>query len=306
VLPSQKTIRFPLAVFSALICAAVSGCGDAAVQPQPPLVVTQCCSEISVLSSNGVATPLTEGEQPKWSPNHHTLAFTRADYEVEPGPTNDIWSINRSGTGLRRITWIPAPNQVRFIAYGGNPPVIAYDDDSGIWTMRPDGNKKRNLVRAGGNANALAISPDGSKLAYASNSTRRSPLSLRVIDLHGRGREVAFLGTSHTCSVDSPSWSPDSTWIAFSLCVDKGGFNDEIGIWVVRPDGRGLHRIVATGRYPTWSPTGEWIAFDTWKVRPRVGVELTAVAKVHPDGTGRELVTPYSSESTEPYEELDW
>jgi Tol biopolymer transport system component len=283
------------------------GCGGSAVRPQPPLVVDHCCHVIEVLDNNGNTTPLTEGERPKWSPDHRVVAFTRADYEAEPGPTNDIWSVNRDGTGLRRLTYIPAPNQVRLLAYGGKPPIIAYDDDSGIWAMRPDGSGRRILARVGGNANDLAISPDGSKLAYASNSTERSPFSLRVIDLHGDGREVAFPGTSHTCSVSSPSWSPDSAWIAFSLCVNKGGFNTEIGLWLVRPDGSGLHRIAMTATSPTWSPTGEWIAFDTQKTRPHALGELTAIAEVHPDGSGYRLVTPFTAEgSSEPYEELDW
>jgi Tol biopolymer transport system component len=260
-----------------------------------------------ILHSDGTATPVAEGEQPKWSPNYRTLIFTRPDYEAEPGPTNDIWSINRSGTGLRRITRIPAPNQVRFIAYGGRPPIIAYDDDFGIWMMRPDGSDRRELARVGGNANSLAISPNGSKVVYASNSSLRSPFSLRVVGIRGASKEVAFPGNNHTCNVDSPTWSPNAHWIAFSLCINKGGFNDETGIWVVRPDGADLHRIAENGGDPTWSPDGEWIAFETSKVRPRTGAELSAIAKVHPDGSARELATPYTSGgSTDPYESLDW
>jgi Tol biopolymer transport system component len=306
--PSVKGLFRSLTTMTLVFaCAVAVGCGGSTAHSEPPLAAISCCSKIVLLDGGGATEALTEGEQPKWAPDHRTLIFTRADYEAEPGPTNDIWSINRNGERLTRITWVPAPNQVRSIAYGGRPAIIAYDDDSGIWTMTPDGSRSRLLVPDGGNANSLAISPDGSKIAYVTNSTVRSPFSLRVADMHGTGKEVAFPGTSHTCSVASPSWSPDSDWIAFSLCVDKGGFNDEFGIWVVRPDGSDLHRIAANGNSPAWSPDGEWIAFVTSKIGSRTAGELTAVAKVHPDGSSLELMTPYTSEgSSETYESLDW
>src|SRR4051794_15966151 len=134
-LSSRKTIWSLIALLSASVWAITLGCGSTRIQLQPPLAASRCCSKIFVIDSTGSGTALTGGEQPKWSPDHQKLIFSRADFEAKPGPTNDIWSINRNGTELRRITSVPAPNQVRFIAYGGHPPIIAYDDDYGIWTM---------------------------------------------------------------------------------------------------------------------------------------------------------------------------
>lgn len=304
--------ELPNSAFVALgvaLCAILgTACGGGSSPPsEPPLALTRCCSTIFVQREGGTSMPLTEGEQPKWSPDHRTLVFTRADYEAVPGPTNDIWTIAADGTGLRRLTSVPAPDQVRLIAFGGDPPIIAFADDTGIWTMNPDGSEMREVLKDGGNANELAISPDGLMIAYASNGTRRSPPALRLVDTNGQTRRTAFQGTEHTCGTASPTWSPDSRWLAFSLCTNKGAFNNELGIWLVHPNGSDLHRIVAAGGYPTWSPDGDWIAFTTSRLSPKNGV-LTAVARIHPDGSGRELLTPYQADGSAPgpVEALDW
>src|SRR4026208_2582521 len=55
----------------------------------------------------------------------------------------------------------------------------------------------------------------------------------------------------------TPDWSPDGKQIAFASNRDGGG------IFVVRPDGKGIRRATATqGKAPEWSPDGKEIAFE--------------------------------------------
>ncbi len=63
-----------------------------------------------------------------------------------------------------------------------------------------------------------------------------------------------------TMREDTPQFSPDGKWIAFSS--DRAGSTD---IWVGRSDGSGLRRLTFLDGFagtPRWSPDGEWIAFD--------------------------------------------
>lgn len=53
-----------------------------------------------------------------------------------------------------------------------------------------------------------------------------------------------------------PDWSPDGSQIAFASNRDGGG------VFVVRPDGRGIRKLTSTrGRTPEWSPDGSEIVF---------------------------------------------
>jgi Tol biopolymer transport system component len=86
--------------------------------------------------------------------------------------------------------------------------------------------------------------------------------------------------TRHTGWEDnSPAWSPDARWIAFSRTTD--GYRS-YHLYVMRSDGRGVHQITH-GRFdeqPAWSPDGRWIAYQS----------TDGIALVRPDGRGRHIV----------------
>lgn len=281
----------------------VEGCGAVAHEaPQPAILFTRCCEEIWLLRSNGSTQFIAAGDNPEWMPGHQELIFRRTNDNAQPGPQTSVWIVNFNGTGLREVMSVASPNQVRFMATGGHPVLIAYDDQDGIWTMSIDGSRKRELLRDKGNANELAISPDGSTIAYAFNGDRGLPPALDLVGTNGRRQRVAFQGTQHTCGVRYPSWSPDGYWIAFSLCTEKGEGGED-GIWLVRRDGKDLHRIAASGISPTWSPDGKWIAFSY----VRQSNEMVALVKVHPDGSGLVPLAPYMTGKAVTLDETpDW
>ncbi len=273
----------------------LASCGGSAPPPQPPIAAERCCLHVVLLRPDGTDVEVTEGMEPRWLPGHQRLIFKRSSETLAGDSTQDIWIINRNGTGSKQLTFNGA-DQVRFIGVGGAQPLIAYDDSFGIWMMTSSGGPRRNIVRDGGNANALAVSPDGSKIAFATNATPGHPAALHVVDVVTRRQAIAFRGTIHTCSVNSPTWSPNSRWIAFELCTDTGGLNLETGIWAVRSDGSGLHQILMNASSPAWSPNGEWIAFSTRKEVPPTLETRGAVGRIRPDGSSRELLTPYQAD----------
>lgn len=99
-----------------------------------------------------------------------------------------------------------------------------------------------------------AYSPDGRRLAVVSD--RSGDFEIYVRDLEA--------GTSRPLTADGmrnvhPSWSPDSSRLAYHSAQRKG-------IWTIAVAGGAARQLSTIGSRPSWSPDGQWIAFqsDEW------------------------------------------
>jgi TolB protein len=202
----------------------------------------------------------------------------------------ELWLVGASGKVIRQVTHA-YPQQAEFFAVGGGTaPFVVYSDGTAIWRVNLDGSGTRRVARV--SAGGLAISRDGTKLAYSASPPLRPELAaLDESNVDGASPRALFTGTAaHNCGILSPTWSPDGKWIAFQLCTDKGSFDILNAIWLVHPDGTGLHELVR-GFAPTWSPDGKWIAYQ---LPDPVGTgSQTGLFMVHPDGTGKKQITAY-------------
>jgi WD40-like Beta Propeller Repeat len=146
--------------------------------------------------------------------------------------------------------------------------LVAFDAGVSLALMRIDGSGFRLLPARSADDGDPAFSPAGTRLAFSAGQSVSTSAPARGIwtsDLNGaRPRRVTARGTA-------PAWS-SRNWIAF-LRRD--------GAYRVRPDGRGLRRIVARTSCTdvAWSPRGTKLALAC---RSRLLVA---------DGDGRHLRT---------------
>ena len=187
--------------------------------------------------------------QPSYSPDGRRIVFTRCLPNFEHCA---IWIMRSDGTHRHLvIPFIPVPNETsnfdakvspdgRHISFSrfGFHGVI-----SQVWVARINGTHARPLTAPRLEASGPAWSPDGSHIAFASNSSRPQS-SIYVMRADGSG--VTRLATTKWPTNNfGPSYAPGGRQIAFSsdrrhpdLCCED--------LFVMRASGSRQH-LVATG-----------------------------------------------------------
>jgi hypothetical protein len=168
-------------------------------------------------------------------------------------------------------------------AWGKAPSIVfaAAGRHGGIFAITPTGTGLHELTAAGGGDGGLAVSPNGKTVLFGAGS------SLRSVQVAGGG--LHSLGTGF-----NPAWSRDGT---------KIGFTRNDGVYLMRADGTGAHKLV-TNRYtessggPTWSPDGKKLAYVACSApflsppcEHQTGFDVYVIGV---DGSGRHRVTPAS------------
>jgi len=192
-----------------------------------------------------------DDEIPQWSPDAKWIACTIHDHvHIIPSDGGLPKKITDFTDSAFAPKWMPNSNH---LIVG----VTRHEADQLILTDR-DGSWPRALTNsADGDHWDAQPSPDGKSVVY---HLRRfddlNRLDICLIDLEN-GQTRTLYGKPQT-RTQSPRWSPDGKWVAFISQED--GHDD---LWMVRPDGEGLHQVAKLGYDITqyqWSPDGSQIA----------------------------------------------
>jgi Tol biopolymer transport system component len=188
------------------------------------------------------------------SRNGETVAYTT--YWYGDGP---IYLSRANGTGLHRVAKdnVGGPtlsHDGRWIAY--SPSDVAV-----VWIVRSDGRGRRRVLRC--SCGVFDWSPNRKSFLLEAFKETAGGFrgSVVVQPLHGKRRVIARYGedSGYHGDAEGASWSPDGRWIAY---LDTEDNDRKIGLHVVRPNSKGLRRIVR-GAVLTlaWSPNGKKLAF---------------------------------------------
>lgn len=167
---------------------------------------------------------------------------------------------------------------------------IAFIQGPDVFSMKPDGTDVRQLTNLGPNNSAFweAWSPDARQLVFT-EFPPNVPSQLWMMNADGSKQHLLLKEAAY--AEYAPSFSPDSSWIAFTRCqTTSAGL---CAIYQVRTDGTGLRAVTdfqpdVFDFAPTYSPDGWTIAFESFN---REGV-LGAIYLMEADGSNIRRVTP--------------
>ena len=148
-----------------------------------------------------------------------------------------------------------------------------------VWVVNSDGTGAQQLTSSPASEQAIAFSPDGSKILFLVDSSGQS--DIWIMNADGSGPQNL---TNSAARERGASWSPDGTRILF---VSNLPAPDHINgtLYSMAADGTDV-RALTTGASGLWSPDGTKIAFSRYDP----GTEESAAYVMNADGTGVTLI----------------
>lgn len=151
---------------------------------------------------------------------------------------------------------------------------------SQVFTVGVHGGSARQITDDAAGAAHPDWSHDGRLVAYDVGGQR-----IAVANSDGSGERLITIEIS---AID-PSWSPDSSQLAFTgVQYDENGNPEDTSLYVTQADGSNYVRI-GDGSEPDWSPAGDWIVYRS---NPADTDLCAGIYRMRPDGSDNFPVAP--------------
>jgi Tol biopolymer transport system component len=195
-----------------------------------------------------------------WSPKGDRIAIGAMNQFRRDGKSRlngSVWSLRADGTGLRRV--VTGQGMVTGLAWLRHGRTIVASTEwpngvilwhrkapLGIVSFAPDGSDVRLVLDT--LASDLDASPDGRRLVY--RGWRRTCHACGEIwrsSITGSGEHVIALPPPGWYGLYDPAYSPTGKRIALLAAT-----GESLSMWVMRPDGSRLHRVLRDVRSLDW------------------------------------------------------
>jgi Tol biopolymer transport system component len=187
-----------------------------------------------------------------WSPDGAKVAFSH-----QPCPRCDrtICLINQDGSGFASITAGPGDSDPAWSPDGTKIAYTGGNTGGQIYVMNADGTGATLLTPVGGGSRP-AWSPDGTKIAFL-RTISVDEQDLYVMNADGGDQKLLYVAANYSNyhMIGSPTWSPDSKMVAWSVdeivpgsdTIYRMGLSDTSPTWVF-----GANSTRAS--HPNWGP----------------------------------------------------
>lgn len=232
---------------------------------------------------------------------------TRIVFQSNRSGNNQIWLMNRDGSGLLQLTdvpgqgaetpvWSPDGRMIAYAAYLG-------ENNNDVFVMNPDGTVNTQLTSEPGYDGHPHWSADGQRIVINSDRDtpdHSAPWNKRFHDIwsiRADGNDPRkHTACSGVCTYGS--FSPDGQHVLYRKVDANPGLNWSLEaieknseIYIADLDGsnaRVLASHPAFDGWPLWSPDGKWIVFASNRAGPALTGQLWMVK---PDGSGLKQLT---------------
>lgn len=190
-------------------------------------------------------TDSVDATNPSWSRDGKLLAFSSTGeqgWSIYVLDKNDPNPILLADGNSAFPAWSPLNDLIAFVSWRSGRPRL--------YTMNINGSNQRQLSDIDIRSQAPVWSPDGKYLAFVSTLGELYLININSFSV----QKIADSG-------ESPSWSPNSTQIAYSGFGEEAGW-DIFSIDLARSESQNLTpNLTDDARYPDWSPNGDFITF---------------------------------------------
>ena len=243
--------------------------------------------------------------QSDWAPDGRDIAYRirkpgqRINFEVS--------RMTAAGAGITRLTFTPDgqassqptwwPDRSRLLFRRSGPGLV-----SSLWTMGTGGEDPALLFDPPGAQFYPTISPDASRLLFATTKSPTGDTDRAVESMAVDGSDLRTLFDVPGAFDSGPAWSPDGTRIAFESNADVAGGNPtrDGEIWTMDADGSNPVQITHNEIHDegaAWSPDGTMLAYSSGADNNHVDINVMTT-----DGVHLRTLTDYAGRDESP----DW